>query len=146
MQRQSVTFSSLSDISYDMTLCYDETEQLDIIIIAFQGEYGVGSLGSGDGRFISAITHAALSAWLPAGIILDFRTLSYEFGDTLLDAVNAGCDASVGIRVPMRIVVSERSRNGIVNLLKYAKQDPKMWLYPTMEGAMDSLIAAIGDD
>lgn len=146
MKLQVITLAGLSKLMYEIALWQDQSKQLDIIVLSFAGTYQLGSLGSGDGRFMAGIANAVVSAWLPSGLILDLRELKYDFGDTILDAVNVGYDETHGWCIPTRIVVSELSHSGMSSLMNFVKREPSEWLFFTREEAIDRVLTLIRED
>jgi hypothetical protein len=54
-----------------------------ILIVAFEGQYGFGSAGNQDARFMYAMAAAGVKATEPKAVIFDFRKLRYQWGDML---------------------------------------------------------------
>jgi len=124
----------------------NEQDQIEVMVVAFRGKYRSGSFGNGDGRLMAAITHAAIAGWLPSGLLIDLREVEYEFGNTLIDCIDAGRDQSCGWYVPTRIIVADKSKRGVESLLTYLKRDPKEWVFSTMEEALHHLLDTICND
>ncbi|MCG8587605.1 MAG: hypothetical protein MI757_23095, partial [Pirellulales bacterium] len=51
-----------------------------------EGTYGHGSEGKHDAGFIAGKTMQGLGAYDPSCLVLDFRNMSYEWGNSLLGA------------------------------------------------------------
>ena len=84
MQLIEHKFEELSQIQYSIYTCpFSSKDYLDALIVSFHGEYGYGSGGADDARFMQAIVRAALAAWSTFGLVLDFRNLKYEWGDEI---------------------------------------------------------------
>jgi hypothetical protein len=67
---------------------------------------------------------------------LDLRELAYEFGNTILSAINAGRDdENEGWITPTVIVVSDKSRAGLTSLMQYRRRSQHEYLYDTVEAA-----------
>lgn len=66
---------------------FDEGRQYcSIAVLAASGEYGYGSRGNPDARALRIAVAAAIAEVDPDALVLDFRELSYEWGDALLGA------------------------------------------------------------
>jgi hypothetical protein len=140
MKQREIRLDALSDIEFRATLLEDSDDSFYAISVAFTGSHGYGSRGNGDSQYISAMVHAALAAWRPSGLILDFRELTYEFGNGIADAIFAARDDDSGDWLtPTRIVVSSACRAGISSLLDFLKLDPSVWLFDTVEGAYEAV-------
>ena len=140
MRSYELQFADLSQLSFHATAIEDDAADIFVIVLAFTGTYGYGSRGNGDGRFMSAMVHAAIEAWSPNGIILDLRELSYEFGNTMLSAVNAGRDdEDKGWITPTEIVASDKSRAGLTSLLQYVQRSPQDSLHDNIEAAFAAI-------
>jgi hypothetical protein len=59
-----------------------------VLIARFQGEYRRGSEGNGDGLFMAAMIAAYAAILEPICLILDLRYFSYEWGNTVIRAIN----------------------------------------------------------
>jgi hypothetical protein len=71
-------------ISYDFKCTYYKgTPHIDILIIAFHGDYRDGSTGSADAGLIRGILKIGAEAFNPYSILIDFTDLKYEWGDNL---------------------------------------------------------------
>lgn len=56
---------------------------VEILVIRYRGEYPIGSAGNGDGRYMTAMAEAGISAFNPWGVIHDLTGLNYQWGDWL---------------------------------------------------------------
>jgi hypothetical protein len=132
-----------------------------VLIVRFAGEYGVGSAGNGDAAFMSAMVAAGLDAWPPAGVVLDLRELSYEWGDMMSQVLGrtlfekaappemiaqpgprVSASAMASRPIPTRVVVSDHCREALTSLVRDEMQDePERWLFDTLENA----VAAVAD-
>lgn len=140
MRTYELRFADLSQLSFQATALEDEVADTFVIVLAFAGTYGYGSRGNGDGRFMSAMVHAAIDAWSPNGIILDLRELAYECGNTILSAINAGRDDENKKWItPTVIAVSDKSRAGMTSLLQYRQRQEA--LYDDIEAAFAAVKA-----
>jgi len=54
-----------------------------ILVIAFKGEYRIGSQGNPDANYMHAKGDFGADLYHPSGIILDLRELDYKWGDEL---------------------------------------------------------------
>jgi hypothetical protein len=89
----------------------------DALVVAFSGTYGYGSAGNGDAAFMCEAVEAAVAAWTPRAIILDFSELDYEWGD-MLESVLPGDEGEFGPPcVTAALVVGDGCREGLRTLL-----------------------------
>lgn len=105
---------------------FNTAEGSDILVVSFQGEYGYGSRGNGDGTFIRAEIMRGLAAFEPSGVVLDFRQMRYEWGNTLLSAIAAIRDGELRggtPHFPIVIVTSELCHDAIVSLVSLGAGD-----------------------
>lgn len=54
-----------------------------ILLARFRGAYGFGSRGADDAHFIRVTLDTLCATFDPDGIVVDFRSLDYEFGDDI---------------------------------------------------------------
>jgi hypothetical protein len=92
-------------------------DKIEVLIVSFFGEYPNGSQGKNHGTFN------------PDALILDFRELEYNWGNSLLAVFqdleqlkNAGNTANEP-NFPILILTSEKSKTGILSLLKPAESN-----------------------
>jgi hypothetical protein len=85
-----------------------------ILVIAFAGEYGFGSGGNGDGRFMAGVVRMGLELFEPSGVVLDLKRLRYGWGDMMTLPISA---ASLH-GVEPAIVVSSLCRQAMTSLLR----------------------------
>jgi hypothetical protein len=98
-------------------------DKIDVLIISFFGEYPPGSLGKKQATYISKKTISGIIDFNPDAVILDFRELTYQWGNTMLnvfqdialfkDGENTENDPSF----PVLIATSIKSKNGLWSLL-----------------------------
>lgn len=98
-------------------------DKIKVLIVSFFGEYPDGSLGKKHGTYISKKAISGIIDFNPEAIILDFRELAYNWGNSLLTVFqdieqfkNAGNEESEP-NFPILIVVSNKSKKGVVSLL-----------------------------
>jgi hypothetical protein len=138
---REVTFSQLSDIEYNIYLVNSSVKDyLDIMIIQFTGHYGFGSKGNPDAVFMVAIVNAALSAWKPDALILDFTNLEYEWGDRIEELFGL-------TSIPLALIVRPRSEEGIRTLLlgidSTESIDQIGWVFKDFESAKEYIESEI---
>jgi hypothetical protein len=138
---REVTFSQLSDIEYNIYLVNSSVKDyLDIMIIQFTGHYGFGSKGNPDAVFMVAIVNAALSAWKPDALILDFTNLEYEWGDRIEELFGL-------TSIPLALIVGPRSEEGIRTLLlgidSTESIDQIGWVFKDFESAKEYIESEI---
>lgn len=111
MSFETVAFES--NIRYEFQLETDRSKPR-ILIAKFIGTYRPGSSGAPDACFIIGITTAACEMWGPSALILDFRQLSYVWGDEMDWLLG---DFGETMRRPTAIVGSELCLPAIGTLL-----------------------------
>ncbi|TMM29550.1 hypothetical protein FDT66_10550 [Polaribacter aestuariivivens] len=98
-------------------------EEVDVLTVSFFGNYPQGSSGSDTAKYISKQIISGFINFDPDAIILDFRALTYNWGNSLLrifqdisqfkDCGNTEEEPNF----PVLILVSEKSKAGITSLL-----------------------------
>ncbi|GLI10717.1 hypothetical protein YDYSG_67530 [Paenibacillus tyrfis] len=138
---QEVKLSELSDIQVDYFIGPSKTvEYRDIMIIKYSGEYGFGSAGNSDAVYMKAMGRAALEAWKPDAIILDWSDLKYEWGDMLemvLD-IDIGCCEPA---LPMAVIVGPPCEEAVRTLLLGIDSEEELetieWVFKNKDEAID---------
>lgn len=98
-------------------------ENIDVLITSFKGIYPDGSLGKNHATYISKKVIAGLIEFDPEVIILDFRELTYKWGNSILSvfqevkAFKDGENLPEEPAFPILVLVSEKSKNGMLSLL-----------------------------
>ncbi|MCE9578863.1 MAG: hypothetical protein K8W52_37405 [Deltaproteobacteria bacterium] len=83
MRGEPLSVEALSDITSSATR-WELAPRRPIVALAFTGTYRDGSRGSPDAARMRAHVAAAIEAWAPDGIVLDFAALRYRWGDGLI--------------------------------------------------------------
>jgi len=136
-------FDELSSLRYQVYSA-ELKSGLDVLIVAFSGNYRQGAGGDGDATFMRANTRAALSAWPSFGLVLDFRELEYKFGDMMASVLSCAEDQWVDAEFPVRIIVSDRCREGIQSLVEDELfQVASQWVSESVEQALSSILASL---
>ena len=104
----------------------------DIIILRVQGEYGVGSSGNINGRYLSSLVAAAFFRWKFEILLFDFSHLKYEMSDSL-NAVFTTLNRLNAKRIQQVIIVSEENENAIQSLLSMIQYEKKVRLIRDIE-------------
>lgn len=108
----------LSEIKYEVHMGRSiEVNYLNIMILKFFGEYGFGSAGNSDAKYMRAMGEAVLEAWNPGGLILDLSDLSYEWGDQLEDVFYIGSYKYRDKPFPVALIVGDKSEEAIRTLI-----------------------------
>ena len=119
-----------------------------ILIVSFGGEYPDGSSGSAHGHYIATMSLQGLSAFDPWCIILDFREMTYHWGNTLLKVFQ---DISTFMNAenkpdepafPILAVTSERSRSGFLSLVTPAGSAEPDWHFNKIHEAIKAGVVA----
>jgi hypothetical protein len=145
MKISEVNFSDLSQLSYKMFLYEEHPEQEKLVgkrylLIEFSGRHGIGSEGNNDSLFMETIIKTALNVWYVYGLVLDLRKLSYEWGDTMGNALVAGKEM-MGNKFPTSVVVSELCRPALESLSPFYRGDyrsgeQQQWLFDNVDSAL----------
>lgn len=120
------------------------TDTTDVLVVSFLGNYADGSLGKEHGSFIARKTMEGMMAFDIDAIILDFREMYYNYGNTLLKVFqdisqfkDAGNDDDEP-NFPVVVVTSEKCKNGILSLLTPANSDEiPDWHFSDINKAID---------
>ena len=128
MQLVEHTFHEMSALEYHIhTTSLPSYPQSNVLIVAFEGTYGIGSKGNGDANFINAIIAGARAAWEASSFVLDYRSMDYEWGDGLTVAtgqekLTAEEYRMLGPFFPSPIcsatLISDRNREAIHSLVR----------------------------
>jgi hypothetical protein len=106
-------FDDLSQLRYQIFTCELGGEHSPIVLVlAFSGTYGDGTLGNGDADYMRVITQAALSLWDVHGVVFDLRELRYCWGNGIWAVFGRGLPSSGAERYPRALVVSDLCRDG----------------------------------
>jgi hypothetical protein len=133
----------LSNLRYRIyTYPLEEESYPEAVMVAFEGEYGIGSKGNGDAVFMRAVIMMALEAWQPQALVIDLREMTYVWGDYIVTAIAAGQGRYFDMPFPTAIVVSDRNRQGLTSLISDEMDaDPSQWLFDTLEEAVRAVKA-----
>jgi len=100
------------------------------IVVKFEGAYRRGSHGNGDGLFMAALLAAHFVLLEPICFILDLRALSYEWGNTILKAINFfdeyGRDEDEKAQ-PVIIVATDATREALESLERIVKSGRRIY-------------------
>ncbi|MEZ6046141.1 MAG: hypothetical protein R3C11_11350 [Planctomycetaceae bacterium] len=147
MRKVQLQLDDMSEIKHEYNLYVDDDEQFEVLVVAFKGAYQYGSAGNGDGRFMAAMVSAGLMAWRPSALVLDFSDLEYEFGNTIMDAIDAGYDQDNGWWLtPTRILVSRKSLAGMTSLMEFCHRSPTEWLFNDLNEVISRLKELVEED
>ncbi len=106
-------FENLSEIIYRIFTCdISGDRSASAMVLRFNGTYGHGSLGNGDGQFMRIITLSALSVWTVQAVAFDLRELKYDWGDTIWGMYGRSIDPSGIDDLPYATIVSDLCRAG----------------------------------
>lgn len=132
---------------YLMPPC-EQTNGHAVLVVAFEGEYPNGSLGNGHGHYIAVQTLYGILAFDPSCVVLDFRLLTYRWGNTLLrvfediaqykDAGNSPDDP----RFPVVVVTSRLCRDAFLSLVAPAGAAPPSWHADDLDEAITCAVKA----
>lgn len=119
-----------------------QTDYHKILIVAFFGEYPDGSSGNEHAEYIAAISMLGLQVFNADCIILDFRELSYHWGDSILDVFGNihqfKNDKTNPNEPPFPvIVVSSSKSNGLLSLITSYGENRPDWHFFNIIKAID---------
>lgn len=115
-----------------------------VLVVSFTGDYPDGSRGNQHGHYIASMTLLGLSAFEPWCVVLDFREMSYRWGNTLLkvfqdvsqfmDAGNEPGEPSF----PVIVVTSDKCRTGFLSLVTPSDGAEPSWHFDSIEGGLEA--------
>ncbi|WP_240636807.1 hypothetical protein [Paenibacillus silvae] len=115
---KQLKLEELSDLKYEVHMGDSQAvHYCSIMILKFLGEYGFGSAGNSDARYMCAIGEAVVEAWEPSGLILDLSELAYEWGDRMENVFDIGHAKYGDNPFPTALIVGERSEEAIRTLI-----------------------------
>lgn len=118
MNTRSVRMEDLSKLEYSVRIGKVSAESYrSIMILSFKGEYGFGSRGNSDARYMSAIGKAVLDAWAPWGLVIDLSELKYEWGDELDRVFDIGSELARIKPFPVALTVGPASEEAVRTLI-----------------------------
>jgi hypothetical protein len=118
----------------------------NILVASFSGVYREGSSGGPDARFIEALGQAAVIAWEPEGMILDFSNLEYSSGDDLKSILNIGERVYGNESLPVAVVVGPKSEKAARSLFNSATLDSgSEWIFSEFEPAFSHIEREMAD-
>ncbi|MBS1910963.1 MAG: hypothetical protein JST22_03160 [Bacteroidetes bacterium] len=129
--------SDLSALKSAVSSALDGT----VMIARFEGRYRRGSQGNGDGLFMAAILAAYFAVLDPVCLVLDLRDFDYEWGNTILKAINFfyeyGRDADEKDKAVV-IVATGETRRSLDTLEQTIKSGKRIYC----EGIEDAMSSA----
>jgi hypothetical protein len=153
-----VRLQDVSKISMTFALARQDGTEKEVLVISSVGEYRSGSAGNPDASFMCGQILAGTYTWNSSGVVLDFRHLSYTWGDQMSLVLRAGRQASrLNLdkvlerggaiqfeEVPIVVVVSASCFEGLASLLRdEMKEDPSDWLFHSLEDAVNEMCGRI---
>jgi len=142
------TFAELSELKYRIyTTLLPNVLHREVLVIAFEAEYGYGCKGNGDAIFINAVITGARAAWASSFFVLDYRGLNYAWGDML--PVETGqkemaaekqrlLRAFGGVLECSATLISDRNREAMHRLLAsdYGLGSDTSWMFDDLASAL----------
>lgn len=141
---RKVEVQSLSALKCTLHLHLDEEHNITVLVVSFDGEYGVGSQGNGDAAFMSAETLRALAAFDAEAIVLDFRRLAYSWGNALLgvfQSIDQYVNEPGEPQFPVFVVSSDLCRGALLGLMGTDESEAN-WHFSDMNAALDAAAEA----
>ena len=134
------------NISCNYYLPNEELEdKIDVLIVSFYGDYPNGSEGNNYATFITRNVISGIIEFNPDAIILDFRELSYSWGNSILDVfeqisfLKDSENTKEDPNFPVSIVVSEKSKNGFLSLLiPNNSNELPSWIFENIDKAIQN--------
>ncbi|MEC7119749.1 MAG: hypothetical protein VXW65_07590 [Pseudomonadota bacterium] len=114
-----------------------------ILVASFKGTYPDGSLGNSHGAYIATAALYGVSAFDADCLILDFRELSYRWGNTLLMVFQDISQYKDGelepdeIPFPIVVVTSDLSRDAFLSLVTPVGSAAPEWHFQDMDTAIE---------
>ena len=120
-----------------------------LLVASFEGDYPDGSRGNAHGHYIATAALHGLAAFGADGIVLDFRGLSYRWGNTLLRVFqdiaqykDAGAEPGrPGFAVT--VVTSDKCRDAFLSLATPPGRPAPAWHFDDLDQAIDDALARI---
>jgi hypothetical protein len=114
-----VSFADLSALRHETSISNaPSTRTPEFLVIAYHGVYQPGSAGHGDALYIVATASAARKAWYSSATILDFRDLTYTWGDEMQWVTSITWDRIFRRHAPFAIVIGDKCRSALQFLLR----------------------------
>jgi hypothetical protein len=115
--------------------------QWDLIVARVAGGHREGVAGKPDSRYLFALCQAAVIAWEPEGMILDFSDLDYRGGEDLDMILEIGRGAFGLQSLPLAVVVGPRCEEAVRSLFISSDmlelKEPYTWIYSDFGSARD---------
>lgn len=111
-----------------------------LLRICFNGEYGYGSAGNRDARYMDAMARAACEVMHPDGVILDFSAMTYQWGDLLGMVLNVPDGWRTFEEPPFAVVDGPACRDALRSLLIEDlgwDESSLDWVFENVEHARD---------
>lgn len=114
-----------------------------VLVASFSGEYPDGSRGNAHGAYIATVALHGIHAFEADCLILDFRDLTYRWGNTLLKVFQdvaqfKDFDAEPNEpSFPVVVVTSEKSREAFLSLVTPAGKANPAWHFGDMDRAIE---------
>lgn len=120
-----------------------QTGRRTILIASFSGEYPDGSRGNAHGAYLATMALYGIQAFDADCLIIDFRGLTYRWGNTLLKVFqdiaqfkDSGAEQNEP-PFPVVIVTSDKCRDAILSLVTPTGQPTPEWHFDDMDLAID---------
>lgn len=119
-----------------------QTDRMTVLVVAFEGEYPDGSLGNAHGHFIAAQALHGLHALDADCVVLDFRGMTYRWGNTLLQVFQdisqlKDSESEPGKPpFPVLAVTSEKSRAAFLGLVTHSGKTAPPWHFDDIDAAI----------
>lgn len=112
-----------------------------ILLLAFDGPYGVGSAGRRDAAFLIAMSRAATALWYADALLFDLRRLDYVWGDDICGLFDV--PRLVGFMLPAAIVASRANRAPLSGIINPAIDGPAADIFLQRREAIAHLLATV---
>ncbi len=119
-----------------------QAERMTVLVASFDGEYPDGSLGNSHGAYIATSALHGLKAFDADCVILDFRAMTYRWGNSLLQVFDdiaqfRDSDGKPGEpSFPVLVVTSEKSQAAFLSLVTPNGQAAPDWHFDDIDDAI----------
>ncbi len=135
----------ISNLVHSLSFIGKKSSASDVAIVSFKGEYGDGSPGADDARYIKSITMSALLALDPCCIVPDLREMVYVWGDGLFGVfqdVSRFMDEEGEPGFPVIVIASDKCLQAILSLFGTSLIEAGKWLFLDYEKGLSEAVRA----
>lgn len=121
----------------------EQAKRRSILVAAFEGEYPDGSRGNAHGAYIATAALHGVCAFDADCLLLDFRGLTYRWGNTLLKVFQDVSQFKDGElepgepAFPIVAITSEKSRDALLSLVTPVGRGAPEWHFQDIDAAIE---------